>query len=416
MIKLFRDSDFESYDSFDYKAKSPAQKKQEPKAINTKPESQKPKAIYAASLDPIHFGHIDIIQRAAHSFGSLEVAVGMNPLKNYTFSLAERVAMAKQALAHLPNVKVEPFTGLLVRYASQKGVETVIKGVRNSEDFHFETLCHEVGSSQNLGIETYLLLAKPEFSHVSSSAVKILQQDHGEVRKYVPLNVKQKLEERVASQFILGITGQVGSGKSYVGERFVQLGKQKGITVYNIELDELGHRILSNNPKYEVAREAIVKEFGEQVRNADTSIDRRVLAKICFSNSDKLKKLNEIMHPQILLAYQEELYGKKGIIIVNAALTAETDTSYLSNNNVILVKAEEKIRNSRLKNRGLDQSQINKVSCAQYSFYEKEESLKKSIKKDNHGKLWYIDNSNGVNQIEERFEEVLAYFKLKGEK
>src|SRR6478735_5475633 len=96
------------------------------------------RAIYAFSGDPITFGHLDIIERAAKIFDELIVAIGVNPSKKYLFTLEERAQMAKAATAHIPNSKVIYFYGLLVDYAYENNISTIIRGLRNSEDFNFE--------------------------------------------------------------------------------------------------------------------------------------------------------------------------------------------------------------------------------------------------------------------------------------
>jgi pantetheine-phosphate adenylyltransferase len=363
------------------------------------------RVIYAGSFDPIHNGHIDVITRAAKTFEELEVAVGNNSAKKYSFTLEERADIARKVLANIPNVQVTSFNGLLTRYASQQGIHTIVKGIRDYEDFKIEALYHRVGESQNSEIETVLFIAKPELEHVSSSAVKILQQEHGDIHEYVPLSVKQKLEERISGQYFVGITGETGSGKSYVGERLVELGKEKGLEVHNIELDLIGHQILGHLRKHKEARENIIREFGEEVKLIDGSINRKLLRKIVFADKRKLDRLNQYMHKPILLELQEALYGKKGLILVNSALLAETDTLYLCNNNVIMITADEITRVDRLKSRGFNEQEIYSVTQLQDRFEEKQRKIIEAIKRENHGSLWVIDNSK-----EKRNEEISNAF------
>ena len=128
-----------------------------------------------------------------------------------------------------------------------------------------------------------------------------------------------------------------------------------------------------------------------------------------FSDSEKLRRLNEITHPYILLGFQEELYGKKGVILVNAALTAETGLSYLSNNNCVLMKSNGDLRSSRLVKRGLTLDQIKNVTNSQYSFAEKEAKLREAIGKDKHGHLWVVENGF-ITNYDVAFQEIVDYF------
>jgi len=115
------------------------------------------RALYALSGDPITHGHLDIIQRAAKAFDQLIVAIGINQLKNYLFSLEEREEMARRSLANLKNVKVSSFTGLLVDFAYENNVDVIVKGVRSNQDFEYEHNLHLMSESQRLGIDTFLL-------------------------------------------------------------------------------------------------------------------------------------------------------------------------------------------------------------------------------------------------------------------
>ena len=273
-------------------------------------------AIYAASLDPIHYGHIDVIARAAKAFDEIIVAIGVNPeKKDYTFSLEERVNMAEKSLSKLRNVKVESFNGLLVDYAFEKGINVVVKGARDSKDFDYEKMLHQIGESQKLGIDSYVLFARPDFAHFSSSVVKSLQKYQGNIREYVPICVKQKLEEKLSSQYIIGITGEMGSGKSFVSKKFVEIGNQKGLAVHNIELDNIGHEILGKlkNPRYMQVRNEIIQEFGESVKLENGFINRKALGEIVFNDGIKLKKLNEIMQQYMLVRLRREISDKKGL-------------------------------------------------------------------------------------------------------
>jgi pantetheine-phosphate adenylyltransferase len=126
------------------------------------------KAIYAFSGDPITFGHIDIIERAAKVFTKVLVCIGSNPDKKYMFTLEQRLQMAQDALSSIKNVDVKSFSGLLVDFAFEQNISVIIKGVRNTTDFEYENTLHAVGESQKLGIETFILFAKPQLAHVSS--------------------------------------------------------------------------------------------------------------------------------------------------------------------------------------------------------------------------------------------------------
>jgi pantetheine-phosphate adenylyltransferase len=374
-------------------------------------------AIYAFSGDPITYGHIDVIERAAKVFDEVVVGIGINPDKKYMFNLEERANMARRSLIGIPNAKVVSFEGLLVDYAYENGVSVIVKGVRNSADFDYENVLHQIGESQKLGIDTHILFARPWLSHISSSAVKAIQKEQGLIHDYVPLYVKQCLEARMSGQYIVAVTGEIGAGKSYVSKKIEELGKQKDIQVHNIELDYIGHKILGEliEPLYQQVRNNIVEEFGNNVRLPDGFIDRKALGEIVFNDPNQLDMLNDIMHNPIIVRLKRELYGKKGLVLLNVALIAESGMAYLCNNNVVLVSADEASQKRRLGERNLTLDQIETRLSTQYNYEQKKEAIELAIEKNNQGKLWTVENSDGTDEtsITQTFDDIVRSLNVK---
>ena len=150
------------------------------------------RAIIPFTGDPIHFGHIDLISRVAKEYDGVIVGFGVNASKAPVFSLHERMDIAKHSLAHLPNVNVVAFDGMLADYAYEQCMHVVEKGLRSPADFEYEKALHRIGESQELDIDTRMLLAKPEHEHLSSSSVKAIAQAQGMLGKYVPLFCQAK--------------------------------------------------------------------------------------------------------------------------------------------------------------------------------------------------------------------------------
>lgn len=375
------------------------------------------KAIYAFSGDPITYGHIDIVDRASKAFDEVVVGIGKNPAKNYMFSLAERTEMANKAFEKYSNVTVDSFEGLLVTYAWEKKIGVIVKGVRGPTDVEYESLLHQIGETQKLGIDTHVLFARPYLTHVSSSNVKAMQKEHGFIHEFVPLNVKQRLEERMSKQYILGVTGEIGAGKSYVSRKLVELGEARGIQVHNIELDHIGHQIITDltDPRYVEVREEIMTSFGPDTRAADGSIDRKVLGELVFNDNGARDKLNQIMEKSIQVRYQRELYGKEGLVLLNAALIAETEMSYLCNNNVVLVSVDKDVQKERLAGRGHTPEQIERRIASQYNAQQKREYFESAIKKDDHGQIFEFNNSRKGNdkEIDSLLENLIGEFGIK---
>lgn len=375
------------------------------------------KAIYAFSGDPITYGHIDIILRAADVFDELVVAIGVNPEKQYLFSLEERTQLAQEALQGIPKITVTSFEGLLIDFAYEIGADVIVKGVRSPSDFEYEAGLYHLGESQELGIDTFILIARPELAHISSSAAKQIQKEQGLIHEYVPLNVKQALEVKLSQQYIVAVTGEIGAGKSYVSEQFIKLGREQDIQVHHIDLDYVTHQIYQDlpQPKYKQIRETIAQEFGPEVKNQDGSINRKLLGEIVFNDYTKLRRLNQIMEQPLLVRIRRELYGKQGLILLNAALIVEAGMTFLSNNHVCLIKTDQKSQKQRLAQRNLNDEQIQRRLDSQYTFQEKLKSLQELIKTENFGHSWVIDNSAQASQeeISDKFTQIADYFGLK---
>ncbi len=157
-------------------------------------------AVYAGSFDPVTFGHVDVGERAAHVFDHLTVAVAEDPRKTLLFSVEERMALAKESLAHLDNVEVVPFSGLLVDWARARGIHTLIRGLRAFSDFEYEFQMALTNRKLAPDIETMFLMPNEDFSYVSSSMVREIAALGGHVEKFVPAPVAAALKRKLAQK------------------------------------------------------------------------------------------------------------------------------------------------------------------------------------------------------------------------
>lgn len=152
------------------------------------------KAVFPGSFDPLTNGHLDIIERAASLFDEVVVAVGKNTNKKGLFLPEERLALAKAAVAHIPNVTVGQIDGLTVDYMEQIGAQYIIRGLRNCKDFEYERDIAGVNSVLD-NVETVLLFAKPENQNISSSMVKeISKLSSNRLVAFVPPVVVEALQ------------------------------------------------------------------------------------------------------------------------------------------------------------------------------------------------------------------------------
>ena len=152
-------------------------------------------AVYSGTFDPITNGHMSIIERAAGLFDKVYVAVAAETYKNNLFNLEERVALVEKSTAGFDNVATEPFTGLLVDYAKEKGAVAIVRGLRVISDFEYEMQMASFNRHLNPAIETVFFTADGEFSLVSSSMIRNIACLHGDIKDFVPAPVYEALCE-----------------------------------------------------------------------------------------------------------------------------------------------------------------------------------------------------------------------------
>lgn len=155
------------------------------------------RAVCPGSFDPITRGHLDIISRAAEVFSEVVVAVGHNTTKNYMFNFEERIALARDAVAELENVQVEPINGLLVDFCREHGARVIVKGVRFGSDFDYELQMSQL-NRQLSGIETVLLPAGREFGTISSSMLREVAHNGADISAFVTPAVNAAVLEKIA--------------------------------------------------------------------------------------------------------------------------------------------------------------------------------------------------------------------------
>ena len=151
------------------------------------------RALTPGTFDPITSGHLDIISRASQLFDEVVVAVAESPKKGTLFSLEERVELAKEATKDLSNVRVEPFYGLLVDFASQIDAHVAVKGLRAITDFEYEFQMAALNYQLSEELETIFIMSTPKNMYLSSSVVREIASLHGDVDQFVPECVKNAL-------------------------------------------------------------------------------------------------------------------------------------------------------------------------------------------------------------------------------
>jgi pantetheine-phosphate adenylyltransferase len=157
-------------------------------------------AVCPGSYDPITHGHIDVITRASQMFDELIVAVVNASVRKSEslFSAQERIEFIHDATAHLRNVRVEPFSNLVVEFARDHGAKAIVKGLRAISDFEYELEMNQLNRQLASDIESIYLMASPQYSFLSSSGVKEIATFGGDVSDLVPEPVARRLKEALA--------------------------------------------------------------------------------------------------------------------------------------------------------------------------------------------------------------------------
>ena len=153
-------------------------------------------AIYPASFDPITNGHLDVLKTSAGIFDKVIIAVARNSEKNAFLTVDERVKLIKDSVGHIENVEVDAFDGLTIEYAREKGAEVLIRGLRAVSDFEYEMQLSQTNSALAPDIQTVFLITKPEYNFISSSTVREILQNNGDISKFVPKPVFEYLTNR----------------------------------------------------------------------------------------------------------------------------------------------------------------------------------------------------------------------------
>lgn len=156
------------------------------------------RALTPGTFDPITEGHLDVITRASQLFDEIIVAVAASERKRPLFSLEERCELVRQATAHLSNVRVEPFDGLLVEFARKMEAGILIKGLRAITDFEYEFQMTALNYQLDSELETIFIMSPPEYMYLSSSIVREIASMHGDLEQFVPACVRTALEEKFA--------------------------------------------------------------------------------------------------------------------------------------------------------------------------------------------------------------------------
>jgi len=159
--------------------------------------SEKSKIIvYPGTFDPIHNGHINIAERAAHLFDKLIFVVAENSQKTPLFTVKERMLMIEKATEHVDNITVDSTADLIVNYARNKQAGTLIRGLRHVSDFEFEFQMAMMNFHLNPDIVTIFMMPDEKYIHINSTVIKNVSRLNGDISPYVPISVEEFLKQK----------------------------------------------------------------------------------------------------------------------------------------------------------------------------------------------------------------------------
>lgn len=375
------------------------------------------RGMIALSADPITNGHLDIISRAAISYKEIIVVILNNDLKqNYTFSLLERENMAKRAIKHanISNVQVISSNKLLTDVYLEYGCDCLIRGIRNNQDKEYEETQMQYHKAILPSLEVVYFDASEKLKIVSSSVMKAWASHGIETTSYVPLFVKELLEQKICKQYKIAITGQMATGKSWVTKK---LKDNINYLIKIISIDDLVHSVYSESSNgaedlRNQINDIVRSNEGPNVLNTE-GVDRKFLGEFMFSskcNNEIRQTIQKYTFPHIQRKYREVLYGFQGLIIFEWAQLAEMNMASWTNNNVIVVDTPD--RETFIAARGLDPKIIAERAPFQWSTEKKIQSLTKQIELDDNGRIFHhihnIENSN----IKELSETIKKFFNI----
>jgi pantetheine-phosphate adenylyltransferase len=157
-------------------------------------------AIYAGSFDPVTFGHLDLIERAAQLFDRVVIAIGRHPTKTACFSFQERIDLLHEVTREIPGVQVDSFEGLLIHYCERIGARVIVRGLRAATDFEYELQIAHANADMMPRIDTIFLPTRTNYGFISASLVREIASHGGDVSHYVPAPVNAALKAKFAQR------------------------------------------------------------------------------------------------------------------------------------------------------------------------------------------------------------------------
>lgn len=402
------------------------------------------RALLPLSADPITKGHVHLVRKALGLAEEVIVFVGHNDSKRgkYLFDITYRTLMARHVLDHagLEHVRIVAGDALMVGVYIREACDVVIRGVRNAADRHYEETQMALHNLIH-PIQVEYVVADDEMSKVSSTMVKAFTDHSVDTSPYVDIAVKRRLEVAIKEQWLVGVTGSIATGKSWVVDALVSRCKARGIPATAIKVDDIQRQLyVADTPAGERLRNQLVGIFGSDVliddgKGVDRKLVMRTLSDPQFPDN-KRKLLHELVKPLVLQAIREARNGShwgdhpyrmgvspgpaavhdiqvasrrppQGLVFIEWAQMAEMDLSHWVNHNVIVVDAKTEIRDIFIEARGLEPEVVSGLKGRQWSAEEKAESIANRAEEDGWGEVLLYENDPNQNMIDELIDSLL---------
>ena len=150
------------------------------------------RAVFPGSFDPITVGHEAIINRALPLFDEIVLAIGVNSNKKYFFTLEERISILEDCFKYQPKITIASYEGLTIEYCKTIGASHILRGLRTAADFDFERTIALMNKKMAPELETVFLISEPEHSAISSTVVRDILKNGGDISQFVPANFPTK--------------------------------------------------------------------------------------------------------------------------------------------------------------------------------------------------------------------------------
>jgi len=335
-------------------------------------------AIYPLSADPFHNGHLHILMDALETFDHIIVAIGNNAAKKYCFTLDERVALTKKATEHLSSVEVKGFDGLLGHFAYDCGINTIIRGYRTGEDATAEKFLSDF--NRRYGLRTWTIPAAPEHNEQSSTIVKSAAQEGCFVDSYVHAAVKDALEQRLLGVKLIGVTGNMGVGKTTLCKAAEQYG------LHSLHVDDMVQEVYT--------QPGIIEKIIDTLALNGTQDIRSQLTQKVFSSGVVRDQLKEILHFGMLRKLEGALHSTKGVLLLECAYLVEYDLLPKVNYMVIDIDCDVDTRSKRIEQReGVSASEFCNRLDIQLPAQSRREKIKDVQRNAHYGSLLEMDSA-----------------------